>query len=101
MSRVDSFSVGDLPNCPPADAIDADLLVYRTVSNEPPTESDFLKASSKRKVTRTHSWRARSQALPGNGLGARLCLAAPTSRTSGRQSLPDSAFPGGAWERGA
>ena len=40
---------------------------------------------------------SRSQAPPGNALLARLCLA---SYPLGRQSLPDSAFPGTAWERG-
>ena len=28
-------------NCPPDDALDADILVYRTVSNDPPQEDDF------------------------------------------------------------
>src|SRR5665213_4526682 len=43
------------------------------------------------------SFGSRSQALPGNALYARLCLA---SYPLGRQSLPGSAFPGRAWERG-
>src|SRR5262245_45451063 len=43
----------------------------------------------------------RSQAPPGNALSARLRLAEPCwiGLLSGRQSLPGSAFPGGAWER--
>ena len=40
---------------------------------------------------------SRSQALPGNALAARLCLA---DFPFGRQSLPCSTFPGRAWERG-
>src|SRR5688572_17030253 len=45
---------------------------------------------------------SRSRALPGNALSARLCLAGTTfgRRQNGRQSLPSSAFPGRAWERG-
>src|SRR5450755_379019 len=42
------------------------------------------------------SWVSRTQALPGSGLPARLCLA---DHTNGRQSLQSSAFPGRAWER--
>jgi hypothetical protein len=42
---------------------------------------------------------SRSQALPGNGLRGRLGLR--VGAESARQSLPDSAFPGGAWEREA
>ena len=38
---------------------------------------------------------SRSQALPGSGLLARLCLA----EIDWRQSLQSSAFPGRAWER--
>src|SRR5450755_3281174 len=39
---------------------------------------------------------SRSQALPGNALDARLCLA---DQPDWRQSLQGSAFPGRAWER--
>src|SRR5262249_32067891 len=48
---------------------------------------------------------SRSQAEPGNGLSWRLCLAeAPETENAvvgatGRQSLQDRAFPGGAWGR--
>jgi hypothetical protein len=39
----------------------------------------------------------RSQALAGNAIFARLCLA---NGRNGRQRLPNRAFPGRAWERG-
>jgi hypothetical protein len=37
-----SFPAGWPPNCPPDDAVDADIEVYRTVSADPPAATDFL-----------------------------------------------------------
>jgi hypothetical protein len=37
-----SFPEGWPANCPPQDAVDANITVYRTVKTTPPTEVDFL-----------------------------------------------------------
>ncbi len=55
-----SFPAGWPPNCPPNDATDADVVVYRAVEANPPTASDFLsyqekgKQISPRKVCQAH-----------------------------------------------
>ena len=47
-----SFPAGWPPNCPPNDATDADIEVYRTVSADPPTAADFLSYHEEGKLIR-------------------------------------------------
>lgn len=42
MSGPASFPTNYPPSCPPLDAADADIIVYRTVANDPPQQSDLL-----------------------------------------------------------
>src|SRR5947209_8591582 len=42
MSSGNSFPDEWPPHCPPDDAVDASITVYRTVKADPPTEEDFL-----------------------------------------------------------
>lgn len=37
-----AFPIGWPDGCPPADALDADGLVFRLVNNDPPTAADFV-----------------------------------------------------------